>query len=191
MIPRTTLLPTTRRRRLAAALGTILLVALPLSGCGGGDSPSLRDALDIADGEGSIDTDGDGKDDLSVDRDGDEVKVESSDGSLSVGDELPADFPTDDVPLIEGTIQQGTTYSAGESVGWSVGVLHDAPVPATLERVAAEFTDAGFEELNRFSADDGAVLGVMREDYTVQVSFADQDDGTLVVYTVARSAATP
>lgn len=191
MTSRTTSLPTTRRRRLGAALGTVLLVALPLSGCGGEDSPSLKDVLDIADGEGSIDTDGDGKDDLSVDRDGEDVKIESGDGSIAIGEELPDDFPVDDVPLVEGKVVQGTTYAAGDSVGWTVGVVHDDAVPATLDRVAAELTGAGFEELSRFSAEDGAVLGVTKDDYTVQVSFGVQDDGTLVAYTVARSATTP
>lgn len=183
--------PTTRRRRIAAATGLILLAALPLGGCGGDGSPSVKDVLDIADGEGSIDTDGDGEDDLALERDGEDVKIESGDGSIAIGEELPEDFPVDDVPLVEGRVVQGTTYAAGDSVGWTVGVVHDDAVPATLDRVAGDLTGAGFEELSRFSAEDGAVLGVTKDSYTVQVSFGVQDDGTLVAYTVARSAATP
>lgn len=180
---------TSRRRRLATAIGALLLAAAPLSGCGGADSPSVKDLIDIADGEGSIDTDGDGRDDLSIQRDGDGVALEGDDGSIRIGDHLPDDFPSE-VPLIDGEVVQGSSYAADESRGWVVGIHHAGALPATVERVAAELTGAGFAEVNRFSAQDGAVLGVTRDSFTVQVTFAVEDDGTLVAYTVARSATT-
>lgn len=180
---------TPRRQQLATAMGVILLAALPLSGCGGGDSPSVKDVLDIADGEGNIDTDGDGKDDLSIDREGDGVTIGDGDSSLALDGEIPEDFP-DDVPLIDGDVVQGGSYAAGASVGWTVAINHDGALPAAVDRVADELAGAGFSELSRFAAEDGAVLSVMKDDFTVGVTFAIEDGGTLVAYTVGRSAPT-
>ncbi|MDQ6524446.1 hypothetical protein RB608_12585 [Nocardioides sp. LHD-245] len=179
-----------RRRRLAAVPGAVLVAALSLTGCGGGGAPSAGEVLDIVDGEGSVDTDGDGEDDLSIERDGSEVSFDDGQNQLSVTRELPADFPSD-IPLVDGRVSQGSAIATGDAAGWVVVIHHEASVKESVDLVAAQLDGAGLVQASRFGSDDGAVLGYASDTYVVQVVFSVDDGDTLVSYTVSEVESTP
>lgn len=160
-----------RGRRLALAAGAVLLALLSFAGCGGGSPPSQR-VISIADGEQSVVIDGDGE------------------NQVALTDDLPTGFPGD-VPVVDGSVIQGSTITSGESMGWTVAILRGGGVADAVDRVAADLIGAGLTETNRFVADEGAVLGYAGDAYVVQAALSPQENDTLVSYTVARSGPTP
>ncbi|WP_026919121.1 hypothetical protein [Gordonia shandongensis] len=62
------------------------------------------------------------------------------------GVSLPSDFPSDDVPLLDGTVQSAT----GESPKWKIVVQAPAADGNALENAIAALTDDGFDESSRF-----------------------------------------
>ncbi|HEY6799621.1 MAG TPA: hypothetical protein VI121_03190 [Agromyces sp.] len=96
-------------------------------------------------------------------------------GELSLGGELPADFPTS-VPLVDGTI--GVAAGAGGAEGWVVVITSSAGDP--VADAAAALEAAGFTEETTVS---GAGMGAKvfsNAEYLVLVA----GEGETVSYTV-------
>lgn len=104
-----------RTLRLLVAAPTLLVLALSLVGCGDAIEDAVKNkAEDAAKSEG-VDLD---LDDL---EDG-EINIDTTDGGATTG-KLPKDFPTDEVPVVDGEILGGTytknpaTWNATIEVG--------------------------------------------------------------------------
>ncbi|WP_132992351.1 hypothetical protein [Gordonia zhaorongruii] len=61
------------------------------------------------------------------------------------GVDLPAGFPTDDVPLIDGAVMAGS----GDDKGWRVTIQASAADGNALENAVKKLVDSGFEESSR------------------------------------------
>lgn len=104
----------------------IVPLALTLTGCFGGPSvPNLPDG----DGTGEVD------DELVED-----IVEGSNDGLDFEAGSLPADFPVDDIPLVEGEL--GPSMSIPDSQGWTVTVF--VADEATAESATELLEQAGF-----------------------------------------------
>lgn len=141
-----------------AALGIIPL-ALTLTGCFGG--PALPDPPG---GDGGSDEVDEGLVEDIVEGSGGDVDFES--GSL------PADFPVDAVPLVDGEIQSAISVSDGQA--WTVYVV--VPDQATAESAAGLLESAGFTYDGVFAWETDAYLVVALPQET--------DEGWLVYYQV-------
>ncbi len=120
-----------KRNRIAALVAALLLVPA-LVACGGEElsERAVEDAMEDAAGDAGTDVD--------VDIEGDEVTIEGEDGTFTVGDKLPDDFPSDDIALVDGdivssqsmdgasfTVIIATGSSAEDAVADAVGKLED------------------------------------------------------------------
>jgi hypothetical protein len=141
-----------------AAIGIIPL-ALTLTGCFGG--PAVPN-LPGGDG-GSDEVDDELVEDM-VEGSGEDIDFES--GSL------PADFPVDDVPLVDGEIAQA--MSVGDGRAWTVYV--NVPDQATAESAAGLLEAAGYSYDN--------VIAWENEEYLVVVLPQESDGGWVVYYQV-------
>ncbi len=100
-------------------------------------------------------------------------------GDTGIPAELPATFPAS-VPLIDGEVAAGIDVGTG----WSVIILAD-DIDAAFADATAQLTGAGFVEDYNQSGDDGSFAQYQSDEFTVQVTGADQPDyGPSITYLV-------
>ncbi len=163
-----------RTRRAAAAL--VLVPALALTGaCGGGDEEAAEriaeNALEDANGG-----------DADVDIDGDEVTIETDEGTMSMGQDLPSDFPSD-VTLLEGEILTAMSLTG---TGWTVLMTIDGNPADVAEEAKAALGDA-YTVDGEFKAQDVVNYSLKGPEYTITVSttLGTDGEGTALSYNVA------
>lgn len=139
-------------------LGAVPLV-LALSGCFGG--PSLPG---VPGGPGG------GADDPVDDELVEDMVEGSGDGIDFESGELPADFPTDDVPLVPGEVQSGMSVSDGQA--WIVVII--AADKATADSAPSRLEAAGYSNDSVFAWENDAYLVVV-------VGTQEMDDGRWAV----------
>lgn len=160
-----------RSSRPAASVLTVLLTAGLLSACGADDF--------------SIPTPGG---EVKVDRDGDEVRIETDEGSLVTGSgALPEGFPADDVPIVEGEIISGASINGQDSQGFSVLVNVDGDLETVVAQATGLLEGAGFDEQSQTSAEGFALRSYTSDTYALTVSATELDGVTSVQYTVGVS----
>lgn len=165
-----------RARRTAAAL---VVACLALTGCGTDDVADrlTKKAIESAAGEDA---------EVDIDTDSGEIKVESSDGSFTTGRTLPADFPEDDVPLVDGELIQAVSVEEDGSTGYAVHMRLEGTSPA-----AAVAEAVGLLEGAGFEVEEMPDIGVFETrtlttaDYRVMVSGLEvESDSTTLQYMV-------
>jgi hypothetical protein len=144
------------------ATGVVLLAVLLLSGCGLGGAPAPANT-----GENGAATSG--------------PAPEGGTDEIS----LPATFPSDDVPLIEGDL----LFAQDLGTGWSVYVARDDFLGG-YEEATGLLTGAGFTGGTVNQDDTGAFGNFTSDAYTVNLQagdFADLGIGPSVGYTVVKA----
>lgn len=160
-------------RRRSALVALMLGAALALGGCGGSDEERAEDAIEEAAEEAGEDVD--------VDVDGDDITIENSDGTVSMGGDLPEGFPEDDIPLVEGDV---LLAMGGEGQGWQVSLAVDSSAEDAMAEARGLLEGAGF------SVDEEAVMGEMStatfssDAYNVYVTAAEADGETSLIYAI-------
>lgn len=116
---------------------TIAVSALVLTGCGQAAEELAEEA--VKQGGGG---------DVEIDADGDSVKIEGEDGSISIGkDELPENFPSEVSLPDGGTIESATSITDNKKDGWFLQVTYpDVSAKELASSLAASLTGAGFKE---------------------------------------------
>ena len=152
-----------------------LAFALVLSGCGAEEKLAEKAT------EEAIEAAGDGAE---VDIDGDEMTVTDENGdSASIGTSLPEDFPSDDVPLLDGTI-----VSATATGGTSFMVMMDVEgePEAVHDEALGQLTGAGYSEDTDMSSEGYYATTMTKDGFRVGVtSVAGSESGvTQVQYVV-------
>jgi hypothetical protein len=137
----------------------VVPMALLLTGCFAG--PALPGGAD------------DGGDDPTVE----ELVEGSGDGIEFESGELPADFPVDVVPLVDGRVDSAISVAEGEA--WIVTIV--APDEATANRAPELLEDAGYSNETGFAWENGAYVVVI-------VDSAQVDDGWSVAYQVQAAS---
>lgn len=120
--------------------------------------------------------------DVDIDIDDDEVSVESSDGTLTVGkDQLPEGFPESEIPLVDGEIKLAIAVEDG----WSVAVAVDGSAAEAAKEAVAKLKGAGFTAEDGISMESMAML--KNDTYSVMVT-GNGDSGTeLVTYIIGKT----
>lgn len=170
---------TTRAAGLALAVG----LALGTTACG---SDEIADKLT----EKAIEGAASGDADVDIDSDSGEMRIDTSDGTITSGGELPEDFPEDEVPLVEGELLQAIFVDEPDSTGYLVHLQHDAPTDEAVAEAVGLLEGAGF------SVEDGQeterlfnAVTLKSPDYQVIVSGIEEPEGTMVQYMVTPLAA--
>lgn len=145
-----------------AAIGIIPL-ALTLTGCFGGPSLPNLPGGDSGSGSGTDEVDEELVEDI-VEGSGEDIDFET--GSL------PADFPVDDVPLVDGEISQAMSVGAGQA--WTVYVK--VADQATAESAVGLLEAAGYTNESMIAWENDA--------YLVVVLPQEADGGWVVYYQV-------
>ncbi|KAA1419219.1 hypothetical protein F0U44_12275 [Nocardioides humilatus] len=161
-----------RRTRLLIAIPSAALIAVSLVGCG----DAIKDKVEKDLKEQGVDAD---LDDL---EDG-QINIDTTDGGISTG-ELPKDFPTDEVPIVDGEILGGT-YTKNPAT-WNVTIKVDG---AGGDKNAA-FDDAadklsGLENPTAKTDNGTSIFGqYISDSYVIDLAVTDSN-GVVVNYTVA------
>jgi len=166
-----------RTRRLLVAAPTLLL-SLTLVGCGDLFEDAVKDKVEDAAKSEGVDLD---IDDL---EDG-EINIDTTDGGASTG-KLPKDFPTDEVPIVDGDILGGS-YTKNPAT-WNASIEVGPPggdKQAAYDDAAATLT-GGDAQVVQEPVDNGTgITGVYATaTYTVNLSVTDSN-GILVTYLVS------
>ena len=162
-------------RRTARTLGLLAAGALLLA-TGACSAEDLADqvaerAIENAAGEGA---------------DAGEFKVETDEGTFSSGGSLPDDFPSDEVPLLDGEVLQAASSTQAGSAGYVVIVVVDEGVEEAVEAANQRLLDAGFAPDTDLAGIEGlSVKTLSKAPYTVLLSAYDTGDGTAVNYTIS------
>jgi hypothetical protein len=152
--------------RLAGIAAAVLVASIALTGCG---SPIPSGGGNT--GENGAATSG--------------PADEGTDGGDTGEATLPATFPSDDVPLIEGDI----AYSQDLGTGWVI-YIHRDDFNAGYEEAKGLLIDAGFAGDTANQDDTGAFGQFTTDAYTVNLSSGDGADlgvGPSVGYTVVKN----
>jgi hypothetical protein len=161
-----------RSIRLRVLAGTFVLLAGlgPLAGCGddGGTTVSTKD----------------GK--VKVDQD--KVTVETSEGTATIGNDLPEGFPKDDVPLVDQKVVSGVKGSAGGPFAWSVVMTSTKAVEALTTEVTKGFGDAGYSTGQSTDLGDVSIRQFTNDRYDVGVTIARTGDGVTITYLVKNKS---
>lgn len=163
-------------RLVVAALAALLSVGA-LSGCGekATEKAAEKQIEKAAEANGE---------DVNVDINGDEVSIDSSDGSVVIGTgDLPEGFPEDEVPLVDGEILVGTS---SEGDGYMVSIKVDGDPGTAMDEALSLLEGAGFEnpaQAGDIVAEGAAVLTSSK--YSVMVMAADDTGDTAVTYIVS------
>jgi hypothetical protein len=149
-----------------------LVLALSISGCGGDDKAAESAIEEAAENAGE---------DVDVDVDDDEITIENSDGSVTVGGDLPEGFPAEDIPLVDGDVLMAMGASGQ---GYQVTLdVDDAPADA-MAAARALLEGAGF------TVDEEGVMGTLytatlsSDAYSVYLTATEADGRTTLIYAV-------
>jgi hypothetical protein len=168
-----------RLGRIATASAAVVLAVLGfgLGGCSG-------------DGDATIVTD-DGTVTVDVDPDGDEgtIKIESSDGSLTItgdgGGELPEGWPSE-VTVPEGGTVTSAVALTGEDQGWTASLTYpDKPSQEVAAEVTSNLESAGFTLEGEFTSGEGGMSTYSGNGYAVTVMVGEEDGGATLLITIA------
>ncbi|WP_300403967.1 hypothetical protein [Nocardioides sp.] len=158
-----------------AAAGTLLLA----SGCS---------AEDVADrvAEKAIENAGGGDANVDFDVDSGELVVETDEGSFSSGGSLPDDFPSDQIPLVDGDVIQAASSQQTGASGFVVLVMVGAGVDEALSEAEQLLLDAGYEGDPEMAEIPGmTVRQLTKAPYAVLLSGYEADGGTAVNYVIS------
>jgi hypothetical protein len=167
--------------RLAKASAAVALAVLGfgLGGCGGGD------------GDTTIVTD-DGTVKVDVDPDGDEgtIKIESSDGSMTItgdgGGELPEGWPSE-IQVPEGGTVTSALALTGEEQGWTASLTYpDMSSQDLAAEVKSNLESAGFTLEGEFTSGEGAMGTYSGKGYAVTAMVGQEDNGATLLMTIAK-----
>lgn len=164
----------------AAVLGGMLLVG---AGCGKAADKAAERISEEAIEEGidgsNVDIDDDGN-----------VDIETEDGSISTGTDLPDDWP-EDVPVMEGAVVQGSYSSSsnGETIH-TASFSTDRSVDEVLDFYKDELADwtVDTDQTGDFNGTASGTLVLSKGDRGVTVSATDGDDGKV---TMTMAVTTP
>lgn len=150
----------------AAALASVVLV----SGCGS-DGISVK----TDDGTVRIDREDEGG-----------VSIETEDGSATVGTDLAEDFPSDEVPLIEGTVISSASMASESTPGFSAVIETDAALNDARDAADKLLVDAGYKRVTEMSTSGNSFRGYQNSTWTLTVQVFETDGRSTVAYTVGR-----
>lgn len=125
--------------------------------------------------------------DVSVSKDGSKIDIESEDGSVKGGSgKLPAGFPADEVPLVDGEILTAIAVDQTGGGGWSISILADGGAEGRHSEAISLLKAAGFEADAEQTVTGTAMTILVADDYRVLLGSTPQDGQTLMQYTVER-----
>lgn len=162
-------------RRPTPLAALLVALALAVGGCSSGTDKATEKSIEKA-------AEDNGKD-VDVDVDGDEIKVETSDGTLTAGTgELPKGYPKDEVPVLDGEVAVGMEADGG----WSVTIKSDKSPEDALAEAVSKLESAGLSK-----EEGGGMLGpnsatLTGNGYGVLLSVTDLDGAAAVVYFVSH-----
>ena len=159
-----------RRRTVLVAL--LLGSTLVLGGCGS-DEDRAEDAIEEAAQDAG--------EDVEVDVDGDEITIENSDGTVSMGGDLPEDFPEDDIPLVDGDVQ--LAMGAAEQ-GWQISIYVDAVADEAVGGAVARLEGAGFALDDETAMGDVGSATLSSDAYAVYLTGTTAGTQTTLLYSI-------
>lgn len=155
------------QRLTRGAIGLVIAAALGtgLTGCFGFGNPVesvVEGVLEQAGGGGAVD--------------------------IETGGKLPEEFPSADIPLIDGDIQGGGRLRTADGDSWTVTLRVPSGADAAAKDAESKLTSAGFEAMLSSSSTSGAGGGFYQKaPYTVLVGVTSEGSATVINYTVVKS----
>lgn len=125
---------------------------------------------------------------VKVDEDDGSITVTNSDGSATVGKGLPDGFPTDAIPLVEGTLVGSTTGDSGGPYAWTVLLQVGTGSPTSvMAEVKRALTGAGFRVTPGMAIPEMSTAVFKNAAYEVGVNAVRAEGKVTVTYVVKRA----
>ncbi len=153
---------------LRALVGAVALLAglATLAACGD-DGPT------VASGNGS-----------KVKVDGDKLTVETTEGTATIGKDLPDGFPSADIPLVDETVLSGTQGAPGGPFAWSVVMQSSRSVDDLSAEVQKDYASWKSSDGTGTSLGDVSILHFTDHRYDVGVTIARTGSNVTITYVV-------
>ncbi len=163
-----------------SAAVALALLGLGLAGCGGSDGDAT---IVTDDGTVKVDVDPDGDDDT--------IKIESSEGSMTItgdgGGELPEGWPSEIEVPEGGTITSAMALDSDDQQGWTASLTYPDTSPTDLAaEVKATMESAGFTLQGEFSSGGGGMGTYSGNGYAVTAMVGEEGEGSTLLMTVAK-----
>lgn len=146
--------------------------ALVLGGCSS-DEKQAEDAIEEAAEDAG--------EDVEVDVDGDDITIENSEGTVTMGGDLPEGFPEDDIPLVDGTVIMGI---GATGQGYQITIQVDSDVADAVDEASGLLEDAGFTLDESGSYGDLETATLSSDAYGVVLSGASAEEGATLSYSI-------
>ena len=159
-------------RRGTALAAMLLGSSLVLGGCGSDEDRAANAIEEAAQDAGE---------DVEVDVDGDDITIEKSDGTVSMGGDLPEGFPEDDIPLVDGDVQ--LAMGAAEQ-GWQVSIYVAAVADEAVADAVALLTRAGFTLGDETDMGDVGSATLSSDAYVVYLTGTTAGAQTTLLYSI-------
>lgn len=149
-----------------------LVLTFAVAGCSAEDEiaeSAIEEAAEDAGGDVDVDVDDDG------------VTVESSDGTVTMGGDLPEGFPAEEIPLVDGDVLMAI---GAADQGYQVSLDVDAAPADAMSEARALLEDAGF------AVDEEGVMGglytatLSSDTHTVYLTATEAEGRTTLMYAV-------
>jgi hypothetical protein len=154
------------RVRVVAGSAALLAGLGALTACG-------DDGTTVAAGDGGT---------VKVDKD--KLTVESSEGTATIGKDLPDGFPIDDIPLVDESVVAGTKGTAGGPFAWSVVMQSSRSVDDLSAEVQKDYASWKSDKGTGTSLGDVSILHFVDSAYEVGVTIARTGGNVTITYVV-------
>lgn len=161
----------------------LLALALLVAGCGGGDDKDGQDGSDAGAASGPSSSAPATGSPATTDP---STPTASVPGKVRVVEGLPAGFPTDEVPLLDGKIVSGARGEPGSQIAWSVVLQPEGDIEDIVAAASAKLSDAGFALAGQTDLENLQVRQYQNAGYQVGLTVAATQEGNTVTYVVAE-----
>lgn len=112
------------------------------------------------------------------------VKVETDEGTATVGQDLPEGFPADEIPLLGEKVVTGVQGQPDGQFAWSVTMQSSRAIDDLEAEVKEDFADAGYSEAESVTMGDASILQFSNDSYDVGVTIARTGSSVGINYVV-------
>jgi hypothetical protein len=119
--------------------------------------------------------------DATVKVDDDEITVKTSEGTATIGKDLPDGFPEGDVPLVDEEIVSAVANGQGS---WSVVMSSTRAIDDLSAEIVEDFADAGFTAAESNELGDVSIHQFSDDRYRVGVTVTRTADTVTITYLV-------
>lgn len=125
-----------------------------------------------------------------ISKDGESFKIETENGSVESSASLPKDFPSEEIPLVEGSILSTSSLDTEEARGYTVTMTHPSGSLTELaDEASALLESAGYTDSGTMETGELIIRSFDNDAWTVSLTVTVSDNDNVISYTIAEKSA--